>query len=485
MKRACLCLMLALLAGFSLHGQPQQIDVFDILGGSSFAPGSLAVLDTDFVNQLGTTVAVSVGGQNAYVISAAPAQYQIQIPVTAPTGANVLVTAFGVSTYILIAPYAPLLETQAGSSFVDAWHSNGSPVSPDAPAMPGETINVYAVGLGPTSPIIPTGGTGYGQTTTLPTVTLGGNQCKVLYGALGTAGVGVYQVYFNVPANAPSGNQQVSVSIGGVTSNALALTVGPNPAIAAVMNNYSFTLPGTANYGIAPGSIFTIFGSGMATPGVPAVLQDSTNGLPSTLNGASVEVTVLGVTVRPALYYATATQIAAVLPSITPVGTGTITVTYNGIASAPATIQVVESALGLATISGDGTGPVIATDANNNLNSPTNPITCGEIVSLWGSGLGADPAASDTTYSPTPHPISSSVVPLTFYLATLNPQVVWQGRSGYPGLDQINIQMPGTYQTNCYYALTNSCAAPLQAVSGTDFLSSNSVTLWTCPPSSH
>lgn len=35
------------------------------------------------------------------------------------------------------------------------------------------------------------------------------------------------------------------------------------PAIAAVMNNYSWMLPGLPNYGIAPGSIFTIFGTGM------------------------------------------------------------------------------------------------------------------------------------------------------------------------------------------------------------------------------
>ena len=109
----------------------------------------------------------------------------------------------------------------------------------------------------------------------------------------------------------------------------------------------------------------------MATPGAPAVLQDSSNGLPLTLNGASVAVTVAGVTVNPALYYATPTQIAAVLPSNTPVGTGSVTVSYNGITSAPASTKVVQSALGLATMSGDGTGQVLATDGNYNFISPT------------------------------------------------------------------------------------------------------------------
>jgi len=155
------------------------------------------------------------------------------------------------------------------------------------------------------------------------------------------------------------------------------------PAITAVMNNYSYVLPGAQNYGIAPGSIFVIFGSGLATPGAPAVLQDSTNGLPFTLNGASVAVTVSGETVHPALYYATPAQIAAVLPSTTPVGTGTVTVTYNGIASGPASIQVVLSALGLATMSGDGTGQAMATDANYNLITPTNSAASGQIITLW------------------------------------------------------------------------------------------------------
>jgi uncharacterized protein (TIGR03437 family) len=213
------------------------------------------------------------------------------------------------------------------------------------------------------------------------------------------------------------------------------------PTITAVLNNYSYILPGTPNYGIAPGSIFVIFGSGMATPGSQAVLQDSSKGLPFTLNGASVSVTVAGNTVYPALYYASPTQIAAVLPSTTPPGAGTVTVTSTQAGpSAPATIQVVKSALGLATMSGDGTGPVMATDANYNFISPTNSAVSGQIITLWGTGLGASPSDSDTTYTPTPHQITS--VPLTIFFEGVQMPVVWAGRSGYPGLDQINVQLP-------------------------------------------
>ncbi len=118
------------------------------------------------------------------------------------------------------------------------------------------------------------------------------------------------------------------------------------PAVAQILNNSSLTPVGMPNYGIAPSSIFVIQGSGLADPGNP-VLQDSSAGLPLTLNGASITVVVGGVTTHPALYYTSATQLAAVLPAGTPVGNGTLTVNYRGANSAPAPIQVVASAVGI------------------------------------------------------------------------------------------------------------------------------------------
>ena len=483
MKRACICIVLASLAGFSLRGQVFTIAaVQDVAGGTSFAPGSLAVLSCGCfgLNGGGPAPVATVGGQNAYTLIEGNGVLEIQIPFTAPVGASIPVGYGGLFYPIPISQYAPVLVPQAaGASPVSAWHSDGSAVSPAAPAMPGETINLYAVGLGPTSPAIPAGGTGQGQTTTLPTLTLAGKQVTVLHATLGGASPGIYQVYFTVPANAPSGNQNVSVSIGGATSNMLTLTVGPPPAITAVLNNYSYILPNAPNadYGIAPGSIFAIFGSGMATPGAPAVLQDSSKGLPSTLNGASVAVTVAGITVYPALYYATATQVAAVLPSNTPLGTGTVTVTYDGMTSAPATTQVVQSAVGFATMSGDGTGQAMATDANYNFISPTNSAAAGEIITLWGSGLGADIAVSDTTYT-SPQRITN--IPLTVYLGGIAAQVVWAGRSGYPGLDQINVQVPLPYYSTGSLIpsfVPLGCTDQLLALSGINSLASNTLTL--------
>ncbi len=170
-------------------------------------------------------------------------------------------------------------------------------------------------------------------------------------------------------------------------------------------------------------------------------------GLPLTLNGASVSVTVNGVTTHPAFYYAIATDLAAVLPSSTPVGTGTIVVNYNG-GSASAPITVVPSALGFITYNpgsgGVGLGNVTnnSTGAVYNYNNSTAP---GDTIVLWGSGLGAS-IDSDTLYTSSPHAIN---VPLQIYIGGLPAVIAYQGSSGYPGLNQIDVTIPKGVQPGC------------------------------------
>jgi uncharacterized protein (TIGR03437 family) len=117
------------------------------------------------------------------------------------------------------------------------------------------------------------------------------------------------------------------------------------PSIGQFQNNYSYILPGMPNYGIAQGSIFDIFGSGLAA--ATSALQSVP--LPTVLGGTSVNITVNGATTHAILYFVSASQIAAILPSATPTGDGQITVTVSGQTSAPAAITVVQSAFGLLT----------------------------------------------------------------------------------------------------------------------------------------
>ena len=86
------------------------------------------------------------------------------------------------------------------------------------------------------------------------------------------------------------------------------------PSITGVLNNYGLIPAGFTNSGIAPGTLFIIQGYGLASATSVSTLEPTTGGavLPTTLNGASVRVTVGNVTVTPAFYYAENIQLALV-----------------------------------------------------------------------------------------------------------------------------------------------------------------------------
>jgi uncharacterized protein (TIGR03437 family) len=232
------------------------------------------------------------------------------------------------------------------------------------------------------------------------------------------------------------------------------------PTITHILNNSSGTPPGLPNYGIAPSSIFIVTGTGLADPGVPVLQSSAAPGLPLKLNGASITVVVNGVTTYPALYYTSPTQLAAVLPAATPVGTGTLTVTYGGANSNAASLQVVASAVGINHFNqipiplgkfNPNVDIGVATDAvSGALLTFTNSGVPGEIITLWATGLGADPADSDTTFSSTPHAVKT---PLKIYVGGVEATILYQGSAGYPGVTQINLAIPASVTTGCYVSL--------------------------------
>jgi len=221
--------------------------------------------------------------------------------------------------------------------------------------------------------------------------------------------------------------------------------LGQAPTVGGLLNNYSFTLPGLPNYGIAQGSIFVIYGTNFTTSQSELGLQYP----PTTpLGGVSISVTVNGTKTSPPLYYLYPTQIAAVLPSATPVGTGTLTVTTSAGTSAAFSIQVVATAFGLLTTN-NGTGPVQGYDASINPNNPyilfnfTTAANPGDVLELWGSGLG--PVANDATG------VQVSV-PVSVYIGGIAVTPQYAGRSSYTGLDQINVEVPSGV-TGCYISV--------------------------------
>ena len=139
--------------------------------------------------------------------------------------------------------------------------------------------------------------------------------------------------------------------------------------------------------------------------------------------------------------------------------------TYNGTASAAAPIQVVASALGLDTLYGTGTGSGVATDANGNVFGLTKSALPGQEIVLWGSGVGADTSNDDRTFPQNTNNLTN--VPMQVYIGGISANVLYRGRSQYPGVDQINVAIPANVPTGCYVSVV--------AQSGS--LVSNAVTL--------
>ena len=124
----------------------------------------------------------------------------------------------------------------------------------------------------------------------------------------------------------------------------------------------------------------------------------------------------------------------------------------------------------------------VATDAiTAALLTYTAAGTPGETIILWGTGLGADPADSDTAYTGTPHAINVS---LQVYVGGVLAKVVYQGASVYPGVDVIGLEIPANAPTGCWVpvavvgggVLGSTAAIPVSASGGPCFDSLSGLT---------
>ena len=97
-------------------------------------------------------------------------------------------------------------------------------VTTSCPAAAGDLVEFYLNGLGPTTnqPAsgnpAPTDPNNLAQTTTAPVVMIGGKQAQVQFAGLAPGFVGLYQVNAYIPSGLASGNQSITVAIGGQTS---------------------------------------------------------------------------------------------------------------------------------------------------------------------------------------------------------------------------------------------------------------------------
>jgi len=202
-----------------------------------------------------------------------------------------------------------------------------------------------------------------------------------------------------------------------------------------VVNAASYAPAGLPNSSIAQGSIFNVFGRSMG----PATLQRAGFPLPTELAGTSVKVTVGGRTVDALMIYTSAAQLACLLPSATPLGTGTLQVIYNTQASNPASITVVKASFGISTISQAGSGPGVFTDADYQVNLVTWSARPNEVMAVWGTGLG--PVSFDERQGAPVQELKDSDVEV--YVGLEKAEILFRGRApGFSGLDQISFRVP-------------------------------------------
>jgi uncharacterized protein (TIGR03437 family) len=430
-------------------------------GKTQLCPGDIAILSG---LNLGLNPTVNVGNKAAFIVqSVANAnQITIQIPVDAAVGsANVTLTQGSQTSAafpITLTQYAPAL--QPGSGFPNPpFHLNqaGAPVTQANPAVAGETLGVVVYGLGPTNPAVATGKVGPDQnlTVTAPTVNVGPFQATNVNASLTNNQVGLYFISFTVPTGLITGGTFLTVSIGGTTSNYVNFQVFSGPVISNVKNAASNLSAGLPNAGIAQGAIFVLTGTSLG----PSTISIASNAFQSnTLSGTSISATVAGTTVAPTLYYTSATQVAALLPSITPLGTGTITVTYNGTVGLAAPITVVQNNVGIFTASSDGFGAGIVTYPDYSLVSPMKAANCGgvyttcgaanpgDVLTVWATGLG--PVSGNETGG-AGLGVDMTTVDAKLLLGGVAQTIVFKGRGCCIGEDQIAFVVADNTPTGC------------------------------------
>ena len=203
-------------------------------------------------------------------------------------------------------------------------------------------------------------------------------------------------------------------------------------SIAGVVNAASF-----AQESVAPGSMVSIFGTGMAT----RTVQASTLPLPTTLDGTSVTV---GGTALP-LFFVSAGQINAQLPFQVANGSVPLTVRNSAGSTATRSITISTAAPGVFTTTSNGKGNAIAVHPDFRL---IQKITgenalAGETLILFCTGLGAlDNFSSAGTVAPNV-PLANTIQKPTVLMDGRPAQVVFSGLApGFIGLYQINFVVP-------------------------------------------
>ena len=244
-----------------------------------------------------------------------------------------------------------------------------------------------------------------------------------------------------------AGSVNITIELTGATPAAQAAPAIYGGGVVNAANFMVNTLPGG---GIAQGSIFTIFGSGL---GPANYVQVSSFPLGPQFNGVSINLKQGSQQISGIPLFVYATQINALLPSNTPLGTVSLQVVYNGQASNWAPVQVVAHAPAVFTATGTGMGWAIfqnyVSASSQPLNSGLTAATPGQVGTLWLTGSGPISGADGDT-----PPVGNLPFPVEIFVGGVSVpagSILYSGRApGISGLDQYVFYVPSNAPTGCF-----------------------------------
>jgi uncharacterized protein (TIGR03437 family) len=222
------------------------VNAFNPISGGALSPGTIVEMFGTGLSSATTATGapplpisfsgttVLIGGLSAPLYYVSDGQVNVQIPSELPANQQypILVTVNGAVTLpdqLDMVTLQPGVDSYSGGSIVAQHGADFSLITAGSPAKPGETVVVYLLGMGATNPPVASGqpapSNPLAMVTAQPTITVGGQSAHVDFAGLTPGFAGLYQVDFDVPASASSGNLPVVISQNGVVTNSTTLPV--------------------------------------------------------------------------------------------------------------------------------------------------------------------------------------------------------------------------------------------------------------------
>jgi uncharacterized protein (TIGR03437 family) len=205
--------------------------------GTNLAAGT-AVWNGDFPTSLGGT-SVTINGKPAYLSYVSAGQINLQAPDDTATGvvSVVVTTAVGAATStVALNPYSPsfslrdsmhvtaiILRSDGSGAFGDGAYDILGPTGdcfgyPTVGAKPGDVVELFGVGFGPTNPAVAAGKAYSGAAPITQPFALYINNVPVTPLFVGMSSAGLYQINLIVPSGLGAGDVPITAWVGQVTT---------------------------------------------------------------------------------------------------------------------------------------------------------------------------------------------------------------------------------------------------------------------------